>query len=248
MRTRIITLLLIVFLILGFGAASVSAQNQNQDDAVESVGEPDPEELGIDSAQQKLRTVSVSKFEDAGFWDVSMPREQGLVTHRALPGSPIDKEELEGEQEAGITEPDRNVMGVKVNFYKRGLNQFALFPARPIPVEGISKTVSVWVVGRNSPHTLRLLIADQFGNSGVITMGKLNFSGWKKLTAAIPTNIRQRDPHYQTRQGIKIEGFRIDCDPEETFGTYYIYFDALRATTDLFSEESRDVDDMPDNW
>ena len=68
------------------------------------------------------------------------------------------------------------------------------------------------------------------------------------MTAAIPTNVKQRDPHYQTRRGIKIEGFRIDCDLEETFGTYYIYFDALRATTDLFSEESRDADDMSDNW
>ncbi len=245
MRVQNYIILLIVFLMVVFGAVSVSAQNQ---DEVEEAGEPNAAQLGVDSAQQKLRTVSVSKFEDAGFWNVSMPQEQGLVTLRTLPGSPLDKEPLEGEQEANITEPDRNVLGVKVNFFQRGLNQFAVYPARPLPIEGISKTVSIWVVGRNSPHTLRLMIADQFGNSGEITMGKLNFSGWKKLTAAIPMNIKQRDYHYQTKQGIKIEGFRIDCDPEEAFGTYYIYFDALRATTDLFSEESRDVDDMPDSW
>jgi hypothetical protein len=48
--------------------------------------------------------------------------------------------------------------------------------------------------------------------------------------------------------GIKIDGFKIECDPEETFGTYYIYLDGLRATTDLFAEETRDVDDMADTW
>ncbi len=237
---------LIISLFILFGSAFLFAQEEG--DELGQVGEPTPESLGIDAAQQKLRTVSVSKFEDAGFWNVNMPDEQGVISLRALPGSPIDKEPLEGEEEAGITEPDKNVLGVKVEYFKRGYNQFAVVPARPLPVEGISKTVSIWVVGRNSPHVLMLLISDQFGNRAEITMGKLNFSGWKKLTAAIPLHLRQRDYHYSNKMGIKIEGFRIDCDPEEAFGTYYIYFDALRATTDLFSEESRDVDDMPDSW
>ncbi len=242
MRTyKFLIPILFIFLLLGAGLSTLGAQEEDP-------GEPEAEEIGVDSAQQKLRTVSVSKFEDAGFWQVSMPREQGTVSLRALPGSPLDKEPLEGEEEAGIEEPDRNVLGVKVNYYKRGYNFVSVKPARPLPVEGITKTVSLWVVGRNSPHTLKMLISDQFGNSREVTMGTLNFSGWKKLTAAIPTNIRQKDPHYQTKQGIKIEGFRIDCDPEETYGTYYVYFDGLRATTDLFSEESRDVDDMPDSW
>ena len=250
MKARNSLILIIVFLMIGFGATMLSAQQQEnqEEDALEGVGEPDAEELGVDSAQQKLRTVSVSKFEDAGFWEVSMPLEQGLITMRTLPGSPIDKEPLEGEQEAGVEEPDRNVLGVKIQYYRRGHNQFAVFPVRPLPIEGISKTVSVWVVGRNSPHVLKLIVSDQFGNRGEITMGELNFTGWKKLTAAVPRSFKQVDYHYSNRQGISIEGFRIDCDPEETFGTYYLYFDALRATTDLFSEESRDVDDMPDNW
>jgi len=215
---------------------------------VENVGETVPEELGIDAAQQKLRTVSVSKFEDAGFWRANMSLDQGLVTVRTLPGVPIDKEILEGEVEAGIDLKDERVLGVKVQYFKRGDHQVAILPSRPLPVEGISKTISLWVVGRNSPHTLKLLVRDQFGNRGEVTMGKLNFAGWKKMVATIPTSVIQRDYHYSNRLGIQIEGFRIDMDPEETFGTYYIYFDGLRATTDLFPEESRDIDDMADNW
>ena len=40
----------------------------------------------------------------------------------------------------------------------------------------------------------------------------------------------------------------IDADILESYGTYYVYFDDLRAVTDLFAEESRDEDDMVDNW
>ncbi len=213
-----------------------------------AVGEPNPTEIGVDTAQQKLKEVSISKFEDAGFWSASMSKDEGLVTLRRLAGSPIDKEPLEAEAQAGITEDDSNVLGIKVEYFKRGNSQFTLTPVRPMPVEGICKTVSVWVVGRNSPHVLKMLLSDHFGNRAEVTMGKLNFTGWKKLTVAIPTSIVQRDYHYNNKMGIKIEGFTIDCDPKEAYGSYYIYFDDLRATTDLFAEEHRDIDDMQDNW
>jgi len=238
MKARKSIILLII--ILGMGSA-LFAQVQN-------IGETVPEELGIDAAQQKLRTVSVAKFEDAGFWRGNMSLDQGLVTIRTLPGAPLDKELLEGEVEAGLDLKDEKVLGVKVQYFKRGDHQVAILPSRPLPVEGISKTISVWVVGRNAPHTLKLLVRDQFGRRGEVTMGKLNFAGWKKMVATIPTSVIQRDYHYSNRLGIQIEGFRIDMDPEETFGTYYIYFDGLRANTDLFPEENRDVDDMADNW
>jgi hypothetical protein len=48
--------------------------------------------------------------------------------------------------------------------------------------------------------------------------------------------------------GIKVVGFRIDCDPMEAQGAYYVYFDDLRAVTDLFAENNRDEDDMSDGW
>lgn len=245
---RIIILLSVSALLITPTLFAQDQQNQQNQNQVEGAGEPQAEDLGADTAQQKLRTVSVSKFEDSGFWRTTMPLDEGLIKHRTLPGSPADKEALEGEQEVGIQVTDDSVLGVKVNFFRRGYNSFSIKPVKPLPVEGITKTISLWVVGRNSPHTLKLLVSDQFGNDGEITMGELNFTGWKKMTVAIPPTIKQKDYHYQNRMGIKIDGFKIVCDPEETYGTYYIYFDGLRATTDLFAEETRDVDDMADNW
>jgi hypothetical protein len=60
--------------------------------------------------------------------------------------------------------------------------------------------------------------------------------------------VVQRNYHYNNQMGIKVTGFRIDCDPAEAQGTYYVYFDDLRAVTDLFAEYNRDEDDMPDGW
>ncbi len=233
----------LVLLVLLFSTGLLFAQNDAR-----APGEPDPAEIGVDTAQQKLKEVSVSKFEDAGYWNAAMSKDEGLVTLRRLAGGAVDKEPIPDEEAAGIEESDANVLGIKVEFFKRGHNQFTLTPVRPIPVEGITKTVSMWVVGRNSPHMLKLLLSDNFGNRAEVTMGKLNFTGWKKMTVAIPTSIVQRDYHYNNKMGIKIEGFRVECDPKEAYGSYYIYFDALRATTDLFAEEHRDIDDMQDNW
>lgn len=222
---------------------SVSAQTLG------AVGAPDATAIGTDTAQQKLKEVSVSKFEDAGLWYASMPRDLGIVALRRIESTgSLEKEPIPDEAEIGITENDKYVLGVKVEFYRRAMSYFSIYPIRPLPVEGITKTVSVWVIGRNNKHILKLLISDHFGNRSELTMGSLNFSGWKRLTVAIPTTIIQRDFHYNNKMGIKIEGFRVECDPEETYGSYYIYLDDLRATTDLFAEENRDMDDIQDNW
>lgn len=239
MRAPKLLLLLIILLAAGSFAWA---------QAESSVGEPDPNAIGVDSAQQALKEVSISKFEDAGFWVTTMSKDEGIVTLRRFAGSPIDKKPIPGEEEANIQETDRFVLGVKVNYFYRGHKTIAIAPIRPLPVEGICKTLSVWVIGRNFNHTMILMVEDYFGTKAEITMGKLNFSGWKKMTVAIPTNLKQKDYHYSSKSGIRVTGFKIVTDPSESYGQYYIYLDDLRAVTDLFGEESRDVDDLPDSW
>ncbi|MDR1839388.1 MAG: flagellar filament outer layer protein FlaA [Treponema sp.] len=217
------------------------------------LGSPDPSRLGIESAQQMLKEVSVDKFEHDGFWRSSMSTDEGYTTTRLFSGSPAGKEQIPEETDINI--PDIYVLGTRVDFLRRGYNSFTIYPTRPIPVEGITKTVSVWVAGRNYNHELTLLIQDFFGRNYEFYMGKLNFMGWKRMVVTIPpqaddglSGVVQRNYHYNSHMGIKIMGFRIDCDPMEAYGSYYIYFDDLRATTDLFSEYHRDPDDMTDGW
>ncbi|MBU8913821.1 MAG: flagellar filament outer layer protein FlaA [Spirochaetales bacterium] len=208
----------------------------------------DPESLGRDTAQQQLQEVSISKFEDSGFWRVYMPIDQGLIESRRFEGSPIGKELLPEEEALGIATPDDYVLGVKASFFRRGNAELYIQPIRPLQVPGITKTISMWVVGRNFNHRLNVVVADYFGNVNILDMGKLNFSGWKRMTVAVPPTIVQRDYHYNDRMGLQIIGFMIEPDLMETYGTYYVYFDDLRVYTDLFAEESRDPDDMVDSW
>ncbi|MDR1949670.1 MAG: flagellar filament outer layer protein FlaA [Spirochaetaceae bacterium] len=235
-------LVLVILSLAGFLAAQ-----QNE------IGTTDVERLGIDAAQQKLKEISVEKFEHEGYWHSSISSDTGYSTTRLFAGGPSGKEPVEDEADLNI--PDQYVLGTRVDFLRRGHTSITLYPNRPIPIEGITKTVSVWVAGRNFNHALNLLVQDYFGRSFELYIGKLNFQGWKRMTVAIPPQaedgshgIVQRNYHYNNQMGIKIVGFRIDCDPMEAMGNYYVYFDDLRAVTDLFAEDNRDPDDMPDAW
>lgn len=236
----------IVLLVL-FSAGLVFAQELDT---------PDPERIGVVAGQQKIKYVSIDKFETEGTWNVYMSSDEGVIKGRLFEGSPKDKEPI--EDESGFNIPDEHVLGVRVDYFRRGYNSFTITPVRPLPVPGITKDVTVWVVGRNYNHVLKIMLKDFFGNNFELVgenNGKLNFQGWKKVTFTIPPQsgdgkhgIIQRDYHYNNRMGLKITGFKVECDPEDAYGSYYIYFDDLRAHTDLYAEESRDEDDMLDNW
>jgi len=238
MKTRLTIALLALTVLIGVPAL---AQNL-------TVGEPNPAEIGKDQAQQLLKEVSVSKFEDAAFWYGGMALDMGVIQLKRLVGGPAGKTSIADEASIGIKEEDKYVLGVKVSFFHRGVSEFSIHPAQPIPVEGIVKTLSVWVVGRNFNHVLKVQFLDYRGAVQELTVGTLNFIGWKKLTVAIPPSILQNEYHYSYKSGIQIIGFKVETDPLDSYGTYYIYFDDLRAVTDLFGESKRDADDMSDGW
>ena len=238
---------LLVIALICFVASVVSAQQRPE------IGAIDPERLGIDAAQMYLKEVSIDKFEREGFWRSSMSSDEGYTTSRLFMGSPAGKTVIPDEE--GLNIPDTQVLGTRVDFLRRGYSSFFIRPIRPIPIEGITKSVSVWAAGRNFNHSLVLLVEDFFGRPFELTMGKLNFQGWKRLTVAIPpqaedgfNGIVQRNYHYNNHLGLRITGFRIDVDPWAAIGSYYLYLDDLRAVTDLFAEDNRDPDDMPDGW
>ena len=242
---RLILLAMALIAFCGFAFA------QNAEDY--SIDSPSAEQIGVTSADITLKEISIDKFETEGTWKSFISSDEGVITSRLFDGSPAGKQPVPDEE--GMDIPDDKVLGARVDFYRRGHNSFTVTPAKPLPVEGITKTVSVWVAGRNFNHSLYLLIKDYWGNDYEIYMGKLNHTGWKLMTAAIPpqnpdgkNGIIQKDYHYGDALGIRIAGFRIDCDPEDAYGSYYIYFDDLRAVTDLYDIQARDEDDMLDNW
>lgn len=238
MSKKIIVLAVLISLIAFSGIAQTS-----------TTGGANVNDMNSDTAQQALAETGITSFETAAMWRTNMSRDFGSVKLRTTQNDgSLDKEPLEGAVDSGINEPDENVLGVKISFAKRSHGDVMIYPQRPMPIEGITKMVHLWVVGRNANHVLKLLISDYFGNRAELIMGTLNFSGWKELSVAIPPHIVQRDYHYNDRMGIRVEGFKIECDPVEAYGDYYIYFDHMYATTDLFADENKDEDDVADSW
>ncbi|MBQ9207132.1 MAG: flagellar filament protein FlaA [Treponema sp.] len=231
-------------------SAAVFAQDNNRQNDNESLATPDPTVIGNDSAKQALREISVDRYELEGSWNAHISPDDGVINLRLFEGSPLAKEPLKGEEDV----EDARVLGVKVEFFHRGVNSFFVKAARPIPIEGVTKTISVWAAGRNMDHQMYVLVQDYNGNNFELFLGSLGFSGWKKMSVAVPPTpdgehgIIQSSAYNGIKPGLRIVGFRIDCNPMLARGTYYLYLDDLRAVTDLYDIENRDEDDMNDDW
>lgn len=217
-----------------------------------SLQDPDPETVGADSAMSSLREVSIDKFEREGSWAVHISPDDGVITSRLFTGNPAMKEPL--EEDEGKEDEDTQVLGVRVDFFRRGINAFTIKSGRPLPIEGTTKTISLWVCGRNQDHDMYVLVQDYFGNNYQLYLGNLGFTGWKKLTCVVPPSpdgehgIVQSSAYYGDKPGLKIIGFQVECNPVKARGSYYMYLDDLRAVTDLYDLENHDEDDMLDNW
>ena len=178
--------------------------------------------------------IAVDGFEAEGFWYSVMSSDEGLTTARLF------KNRREGKEDS--------VLGVRVDYLRRGYSSFTVRPTFPIPIEGETREVSVWVAGRNFDHQLKLIFHDFWGRVYEVPFDrKLNFHGWQKLTAYIPMDIPQISVNSSKPMGIGILGFRVYCDPLQTLGTYYVYFDDLTAIAD-FSTVNDDPEDMIDGW
>ena len=107
----------------------------------QTLSDPNPETVGADSAMMSLREVSVDKFEREGSWNVHMSPDNGVIAARLFKGAPAMKEPL--AEDEGKEGEDTQVLGVRVDFFRRGVNSFNIMAGRPMPVEGTVKTVSM---------------------------------------------------------------------------------------------------------
>ena len=225
----IVTLFITVFI-----PFSVLAQEQDTENL----------RVGVQTGTQLLADISVSHFEDADTWTGRMSVDQGIIFSMKRKGKPLEVPDI------NPNDGTRNdyVLGVKVAFTQRGYSHFSLTPPRPVKIPGITKAVTLWVCGRSFKHRLYLNILDYKGGKRVLDMGLLDFVGWKKLSIAIPASIEQDNYNNTEWRGISFTGFVVKCNPSESSGVYYVYFDELRAVTDIYNEEYRDEDNMNDGW
>jgi TonB family protein len=181
-----------------------------------------------ESALPSLTQAALEDFESpiAPAWMPSMPISDGVVESKIA-------------STAG-TESGR-ALGVRVLFMRRALSTLDLRPPAPIRIDGRCVSLSVRAYGTGFPHELSLLVLDYYGAEHELSLGRLDFRGWRRLEASIPLLERggsayvQDDPHFRDPAGLRVSGIRIAFDLEESYGQYVAYFDDLGALVDAAS-------------
>jgi len=251
---------IIIGVLLLISIASVAVA---QEEGVEVIEEEQTAEDGLELVQSTTRPniqqVSIELFEDPTLWQVHISRDDGYSIHQRFEGGPNAKIPITPEQVGGREIQDENVLGVKTEFIRRGFTEIVFRPERPIPVPGVVQEISIWVAGRELEHDLYLIIRDIDGALRKIFVDRLNYRGWQQLTAQIPpyaplggerlyVGVKQYDPRRPLDTGIELVSLVIEPLFTEAYGTYYVYFDDMRASTDLSVITLRDPDDIVDAW
>lgn len=233
-----------VLTVLLLTAAPIAAQEQSSLSEDPGLSNIAPEILA------NTVEIAIRSFEDEGFWKGRFLRDNGFIAVRNIFSlGPEAKPVLPASETDPSANRDQNILGVRIDFRRRAVASAQIIPIQPLIVEGVVKTVTVWAAGRNQNHVLKLLVKDRSGYREALYMDKLNFLGWKKLSATIPPYLKQQNYRQSSIDtGLMIEGFQVDIAIEDARGSFYLYLDDLRANTDLFSLDSADPDDPPDNW
>ncbi|MFW6108182.1 MAG: flagellar filament outer layer protein FlaA [bacterium] len=58
---------------------------------------------------------------------------------------------------------------------------------RPLPLPGVPERVGLWVFGRASGHRLSLRLADAKRKTAEVALGAVDFEGWRRLDARVPS-------------------------------------------------------------
>ena len=214
------------------------------------------QELPQLTTQDNAQVVSVDLFEDPTLWDSIISHDNGITIHQRFEGGPRAKTPISGIGAGPLQ--DENVLGVKTEFIRRGFTQIVVAPLRPIAIPGVVREVSVWVAGRELPHELYLLVRDIDGEDRKVFVDRLNHRGWKEMRAIIPPyeitpegyrlGIKQYNSRVPLNSGLELVALIIEPLFTEAYGSYYVYFDDMRATTDLSVFGLQDADDIVDAW
>ncbi len=152
-------------------------------------------------------------------------------------------EALYGNNQENLT---LNALGVHGSFNRKAYNYIEIIPAKkgsggamepsPIDLPGRIETIDVWVWGGNFRYWLDVHLRDYQGVDHVLTLGDLNYPGWRDLGVTIPASIPQAQRYLPTLQGLQLTKLVLWTRPEEKVDDFYVFFDELKVLTDLFEE------------
>lgn len=208
----------------------------------------------VTASQGQDVEILLSDFEQEGFWYPSFASEKGNTNIMVFEGKPSAKEVINYQD--GTANPNEKVLGLRAWFSQKGRFDLKLIPFSPIQIPGKVRSISIWVSGRQYENKLSVTIKDAKGRAWKLPFedesgsSSLGFNGWKRMTAIVPDDIKQKEYIYSREPFISITSLNIDFNEKTTeLGRdYFIYFDDLTAVTDLYYQFQREDDDLDDNW
>ncbi len=235
-------LFIVVYVVVVFPMVVFSQDTANDNTTGQNVN-------NVDTGRQLLREIVIDTFDDPTRWEAEMAIDRGVITSRRQFGGSKEKTPVRTEEQInGFNPTDNYIYGIRVDYFSRNNTNIYLRAVRPIYVPGIVKNISVWVAGRGKDHNLIVVLQDMKGNLKRFPLGKLNYRGWKKLEINIPVEVDQEGVQGVVN-GLYIKGFIIDTNFVDTVGRYYVYFDDIRAISDVIDEVySAGGDDPSDGW
>ncbi len=133
-------------------------------------------------------------------------------------------------------------LGVEVKFNRRGDNWLDIVPAKKgdkglepyeIPFKGNIARLDMWVWGAGYLYDLEVLVRDCYGRVHTLSVGPLNFKGWKNMSVSIPHSIPQSSAYLSAEKNMKFVAFRVRTRPVEHVEDFYIFIDQFKALTDM---------------
>lgn len=215
---------------------------------------------GGQSDYEPLLRIRLENFEEAEDWRARATSPLGetrvlKMLQRGFIKDVFDESSVPEEQKDGkwvATNQEEkigknHILGVKTYFANRGFDRVEISPPHEYVIKGKLRQLSVWVLGRNYRHTLFVKLRDYKGTVHKIRLGKLDFFGWRKLTASIPGFVPQSTRFSLLDKNIHFVSLFITSDPHDVGGDFYFYVDDLEVRTDR-SETIYPGYEIKDNW
>ena len=208
--------------------------------------------------QNYLELRILENFEESEDWNARSTCPLGItklmkVVQRGPIVSADDPNEKPNEgEECDVNEPKcekepNHIMGVKTYFQDRGFDRVEVRPPHEYVIKGKARQFSIWILGRKYRHTFSIKLKDYKGKIHKLSLGRLDFFGWRKLTVTVPGYLPQSTRYALIDKNLRFVSFFVTSDVHEVPGTFYFYVDGLKVLIDK-SEMDYPGSEIKDNW
>ncbi len=126
-----------------------------------------------------------------------------------------------------------NSLGVKLSWDRRGSHFVDIIPESKHAVKGRLYRASLWAWGGNYGHELALIFSRKDGFTYGVSMGALDFYGWRHLTAGVPPVISTADRYADGEDTFKFQSFRVYTAPHERVNDIYVFLDKFEVDEEI---------------